>query len=65
MTPIEGLLVWSSPALTPLLGEDNTRSPSTVAIATFLFLNAYSFDELVFSSFPGTSLRKLLVAEKQ
>ena len=31
MTTIEGLLVWSSQALTPLLREDNTTSPSIVA----------------------------------
>ncbi len=29
-------------ALTPLLREDNTRSPSTVAITTYLF----AFDDL-------------------
>ncbi len=37
MAPIEGLLVWSSLALTPLLQGDNTRGPSMVAITTFLF----------------------------
>ncbi len=31
MATIEGLLVWSSQALTPLLWEDNTTSPSIVA----------------------------------
>ncbi len=31
MATIEGLLVWSSQALTPLLREDNTRSPAIVA----------------------------------
>ncbi len=35
--PIEGLLVGSSVALTPLLREDNTGSPSIVAITTFTF----------------------------
>ena len=43
MTSIEGLLVWSSLALTLLLREDNTRSPSIlVAITTFPF----AFDDL-------------------
>ena len=31
MATIEGLLLWSSQALTPLLREDNTTSPSIVA----------------------------------
>ncbi len=31
MATIEGLLVWSSQALTPLVREDNTTSPSIVA----------------------------------
>ena len=45
MTPIEGLLVWSSLALTPMLRVDNTRGPSMVAITTFLFLKTISFSD--------------------
>ena len=44
---IEGLLVWSSLALTPLLREDNTRSPSIVAITTFPFASKFTLPLMI------------------
>ncbi len=44
---IEGLLVQSSLALTPLLREDNTSSPSIVAITTFPFASKFTLPLMI------------------
>ena len=51
--PIAGLLVCSSQALTPLLRENNTRSPSTVVMTTFLFASKFTLPLMIWRQEKG------------